>query len=193
MGNVMRVNVAQRTLTTFARTVTGARCGTVDPMSGDVMIGTSTAVLRVSPTGAVRGTLSTVAGGVNGIALAGSNHLPGNGSAQPGTTYPMLVSFPRHPGRTFQLGVSFGFRPGIPTAFGTIPLNPDPLFAAAFALPTIFRGFGGQLNATGTGGASIAIPNAAPLVGTLCYLAAIVADGGGTIHAISGPRSLVIE
>ncbi len=192
-GALSRVDVARGTITPVGRTLGATRCGLVDTATGDLVVGTTSALLRVNSQGAVVSTMATLIFGAAGVAHVGSHHLPGAGAALPGTTYGLLVSFPGESGRPYLLAASFGFRPGIPTGVGPIPLVPDALFVLSQRASTVFNGFAGFLNANGEAGASIAIPPVPALRGLLTYVAAIVHDGNGTIRQVSAPRTLVIE
>ena len=91
------------------------------------MLGTGSGVYRVDRQGRLLGTLALVGSGVVGVAVFGSNHVLAVGPSTPGTAWSVRVSFPADAGRFYQLGASLGFAPGIPTASGTVPLDPDPL------------------------------------------------------------------
>jgi len=193
-GALFFVDLGLKTFTTLARV--GAfgsfQAVDIDPVTRDLVVGTSTGVYRVDRQGSVLATWATFTPGVIGLAVIGSGHTSGFGPVTPGTNYDVIVSYPAHPGFFYQVAASFGYNPGITTPFGTVPLNPDALFFLSVSVPQIFQKFSGQLNTQGLANPVVAIPNG-PLQGVRIFLAGLVHDGKGAVQVISEPMGLSIE
>jgi hypothetical protein len=165
-------------------------CVGVDPNDGTLVLG-GRHTFRADRSGRV---VSTIFPGLNvaDLEIARQRHVCGLSSPRPGSRYSLLVSFPRFPGSGYALGASFGFRPGIPTGAGVIPLNADPLLAMSLSNPVYFSGFLGTLDVRGEAAASIAVPGAVPR-GTRFFLAGIVPGTGGQILEMSGALGVTVE
>lgn len=193
-GALFAVDVNLGTFTTLARsgTIGAIQAVDIDPVSRNLVVGTSSGVYRLDRKGAVLHTFATIPRGVIGLAVIGSGHTAGFGPASPGTTYNLVVTYPGHPGHFHALAASFGFSPGIPIPQGVIPLNPDDLFYLSRLAPQIFKNFSGQLDATGRAAATLAIPNV-PIIGVRIFLAGLAFDGKGAVKVISEPMGLTFE
>jgi len=99
------------------------------------------------------------------------------GSTKIGQTALLDLTASRSAGRTYVVAAALGDHPGIPVKGPrTIPLNPDPLFFSAFALPAIFKNFVGNLDGSGRGQAQVAIPDVGAIVGMTFYCAFLTLD-----------------
>jgi len=193
-GALFAVDLNLKTFTTLVRTGTigSFQAVDIDPVSRNLIVGTTTGVFRLDRKGTVLHTFATIPRGVIGLTVIGSGHTAGFGPASPGTTYNLVITYPGHPGHFYALAASFGFSPGIPTPYGTIPLNPDDLFFLSRLAPQIFKNFSGQLDAMGRASATLAIPNV-PIIGVRIFLAGLAFDGKGAVKVISEPMGLTFE
>jgi len=89
-----------------------------------------------------------------------------SGSAKFGGILNLILYSPAAASKTYFAGCSFGTGP-IPIDTRRINLSPDILLflSTSGLLPTVFSSFGGLLDASGNGKASIVIPNSPALVG----------------------------
>jgi len=128
-----------------------------------------------------------------GAAVFGSRNLSGRARPRLGTRYPIRLSVPTEAGQRYAAAAAFGTYSGIPAGGGRrIPLDPDPLFFASRALPSVFRGFQGTLDARGEAGLAIDIPPVAGLRGLRFHVAAVTVGAGG-IRWITEPLGVVVE
>jgi hypothetical protein len=109
-----------------------------------------------------------------------------------GATVGLPITSPWSPGRLYLMGVSLTAHQGIPTPFGLVPLDPDPLFFLAPVLPDVFRDFYGVLDAQGAGLGMLDIPNVPSLSGVTIFCAGAVGDAT-TIDAITGALRITIQ
>lgn len=141
----------------------------------------------VARTATYRKTLGTALGAAHAVALAGGRHLAPRAAPVPGTTYPILVSFPLEPGAAYVVALSLALRPGFSVPGGrVVHLRPDGLFRLSLVNPAVFRGFQGRLDAKGEAVARIAIPASAQLSGLRFFVAAVTLDASG-IRSIASP------
>lgn len=194
-GDLYRFSDAQQTFTTL---VTASRipyvCAEVDMATGDLRAGGLLGEIhRVSRAGAVVATLAirtTPVTDFAGVTEIGGHHLGGLTAAIAGTTHQLHLGFPSYPGSAYAVGASFGFRPGLPTPAGPIPLAVDGLLAASQALPQVFTAFQGALSARGEAFPAIRLPGGTQ--GIRFYVAAIVVQGGRIVQ-VSRPLGVTIR
>jgi hypothetical protein len=82
-------------------------------------------------------------------------------------------------GKTYLGAAAFGTNPGIvlPGDDGRIlPLNPDPLFFMSRFTPSVFVGFDGKLDSTGSAAGQVKVANVSGLAGIAFYLGVVVVD-----------------
>lgn len=169
----------------------GANGCKVDEETGNLVVCALSRVAEVRPDGTVNPSRdhtqppTPVSYNFTSVEIYGSRKLSGFGSGKPGTTYSLLLSFPRSPNQPYVVtcGLS-GFRPGVPLPDGRrVNLRFDVLanlVLASGGIPGLFRDFVGMLDGTGkpVGNApTIAIPANAP-PGLRLYLAAVAVNPG---------------
>lgn len=134
-------------------------------------------ITRVSATGTPINQIYTGAN-LNNTAMAvfDERNVWGLNAPVVGTTFALNVRFDGHAGKSYVAAASLSTRPGIPVDTRTIPLTPDSIFAATFALPQVFVNFAGTLNANATARPSIVLPPIGALSGIRIYVAAVVFD-----------------
>jgi hypothetical protein len=131
-----------------------------------------------SPAGPLYGTDTPFTGSCASLAL--------RRDPQVGVGVSIALDAPCQAGATYALAAALGTVPGIPVDLRRIPLNADPLFALSLAVPSVFSGFVGTLDASGRATATVnVIP---PLAGATFYLAAITLEAAAPsgIGAITG-------
>ena len=99
-----------------------------------------------------------------------------------GNEYPLPIR--GLPGKAYQAACALS-NTGIPIPGGRfVPLWPDALFGASTggALPTIFKNFGGFLDAQGDASPSIDFPVIPPLSGVILYFAFVTYDATGILQ-----------
>jgi len=94
-------------------------------------------------------------------------------------------------GKSYAVGLSFGITPGIPTPWGTIPLNLDSLLILSQTLGApIFNHMLGTLDALGDGLAWVELPAGVPPNITI-YTAFVTYDTA--VIVISNPAKMVTQ
>lgn len=169
-------------------------CCEVDPRSRDLIVGAKFEnIMQVTANGTFVATLhanlALPLSDFVGTAIEHSRELGGIAAAVAGQTYPLLLSLPAHANDAYILGCSFGFQPGIPTAAGAVPLNPDALFGASQALPQLFTQFQGTLDAQGQAFPTIRLP--AGTTGIRFFVAGLVLRNNA-IAAITAPFGVTV-
>ena len=114
-------------------------------------------------------------------------NLTDSGLAAAGSTLSLDLSAPFFAGAAYFVGASATANSGIPTPWGTVPLDVDFLFNLVPQFPLNFVDFSGTLDGTGIGQANFVIPPVAGLSGFSFHTAAIIIDGG-IIRGITGAR-----
>jgi len=117
--------------------------------------------------------------------------LTDSGLAAAGSTLSLDLSAPFFPGTAYFVGASATANNGIPTPWGTVPLDVDFLFNLVPQFPLNFVDFSGTLDGTGIGQASFVIPPVAGLSGFGFHTAAVIIDGG-IIRGITGARHFTL-
>lgn len=117
--------------------------------------------------------------------------LTATGSAAPGTTLGLGLSAPAFPGTAYLMGASGSAATGIPTPYGLVPLDLDPLLMAVDQLPQVFMGFTGTLDGAGQAAPAVAVPAVPGLSGLELFLAGVLVDGG-SLPAVSGALHVVV-
>jgi len=118
------------------------------------------------------------------------------GLLTPGSRATIRIKASGDPNRGYVLGASLGTTPGIGTARGTIPLNPDPLLLASLSGSPMFHSFAGVLDASGRADAYIDIPGLRPgLVGARFFVAFVTLDPAqpAGIATISGAVPVFVQ
>lgn len=190
VGSVIRVSLPGGTFSTL--TSGTLSCGDIVPATRSLVLGSSIGVLRADLQGQNVSMIAQVPNGVTALTVFGSRYVAGFGAATPGSMFTILASFPEWPNRGYQLAMSLGYKPGIPTSSGVIPLVPDPLFFLSMNVPTVFVNFAGRLDSQGIALANVNIPNSPALVGLVVYYGGVAFDQSG-ILTIAEPVTLVIE
>ncbi len=153
-------------------------------------------ITRVSATGAPINQIYTGTN-MNNTAMAvyGERNVWGLTPPIPGSTFTLSVRFDGHAGKSFVAAAALSARPGVPIDTRTVPLTPDHVFAAVFALPQVFVNFAGTLNANASARPSIVLPPIGALSGLRVYLAAVVFDAAAPsgIAAISQQYGVTIN
>jgi len=126
------------------------------------------------------------------VAPGGGRMLTRSPRPAPGTTYPVTLAMEGEAGKAYQAAASFGTLPGIQTPAGRIHLVPDALFFLSLRAPSLFQGFAGVLDPTGTALLGVKIPAIPALRGLRFYLVAVSYDGGG-FRRISEPLGVTVE
>jgi hypothetical protein len=131
-----------------------------------------------------------------GMVVADSRRVWGLNAAQVGGTFQLSIRFGAHPNKVYVAGAALAPRPGIPVAGNRmIPLSPDALFFMVPAWPTVFSGFRGVLDTSGSARATVNIPAAVGLRGVRVFYAAVVIDAAapGGIAAVSQTFGATIQ
>lgn len=103
--------------------------------------------------------------------------LHADGPVTIGANHPVRLSVPTRGGASYAMAASFGTAPGIPVGGGrVVPLQPDALFAASRALPSVFQNFTGVLDGQGQAVATVRVPATPALRGLSFFVAAVVLD-----------------
>lgn len=199
-NRVMRYQPATATATLLALSGSAYFVGLDhDPIHGryyrmDVSAGASTLVRYDPATGAVAALSGMLVNSFAPYDLTtwGSRILCGVGPATPGAAYGIDVGLYSEAGRSYQAAASFGCLRGIPTAWGRIPLDADPLFFLSVTDPLVFRNFAGSLSRSGTARMTVQIPKLSVLRGLRFFLAVITYDVAG-IRRISEPLGVTIR
>ena len=126
---------------------------------------------------------------LSGVEIYGSHPLTVNGTGGPSATISVSLNSQDRfaPNASYQIACSFARRPGLTLPNGErLHLNvTDNLFSltAQNLAPTIFRNFGGRLNALGSAAASIVLPASFPSgLGISVFCAGVVYNTGGVIE-----------
>jgi len=122
----------------------------------------------------------------------GSRMLTGTARPARGAKYPITLAMPGEGGKGYQAAASFSTVPGIKTPWGHIHLEADPLFFLSLQVPSMFQGFSGILDASGTAHLTIHLPGHPALQGLRFFLAAVSIDTAG-IRRISEPMGVTME
>ena len=113
--------------------------------------------------------------------------LSASGATRPGGKVDYLIRETDSAGLAYQLGTSLGTGP---VAIGSrqLHLSPDGLLSVSVSglWPWIFSGFSGVVGGNGLAGATLQIPNSAPLIGTRIHSAFVTLDA----HAPEGIQSI---
>jgi hypothetical protein len=192
---VLKMNPVQGQATTLAtRNIGTLFTGIVYERRSDTWAATTmsgdTEVCRITRSGVVTSLLRP--SGSNGIVSYGSRNVSANASPRVGAVFTLNFSELAAPNTPYLAAASMASFPGIPTAAGTIDLRPDPLMALSLASPAMFRGFVGQLNATGAAVGSIAVPSVSGLRGTRFFVSFVTLGGAG-IQTIANTAGFTIR
>jgi hypothetical protein len=143
------------------------------------------------------GTLTTISqlgvGTLNEIVTWKSRQLYGKTRPLWGQPYQVGLNIPSEAGKIYLAAAAMGSRRGIQLGPGQrVPLDPDALFYLTLQVPTMFIGFQGVLDKSGSASLIIQIPAWPRLQGFRFFLAAVTLDAGG-IRVITEPFGVTIE
>lgn len=114
------------------------------------------------------------------------------GTPMIGHTTGILFSAPHFPLVPYLLGVSRTATIGIPVPIGTVPLDKDDLFDLVPLYPSIFSGFHGSLDASGTAAANLVIPSIPSISGWTFVLSGVTLNATLDVTAIAGGQRFVL-
>jgi hypothetical protein len=153
------------------------------------------AMLHYDARGGLIGTLLTATMSNVCMAVEDEHNLWGLNAPSVGGLLNLSVRFAAHPRKPYVVAASFSPRPGIPVAGRVIPLYPDDLFRATFALPQVFVHFVGLLDAQGRASPYVLVPKHMSLQGLRFFFAAVVIDSAapGGIAAVSQEYGVTVQ
>jgi len=161
------------------------RAFSIDPETGHLhcLVGYSL-VTEYSPQGKAIRTFNS-GGNWDCIELYGSREICGRGTAHPGSTYTLDLSFPAAgAGKTYVAALSLsGLRPGISLADGRrINIVPDALFFQTLKgdIPGVTQGISGRLGAGGAATVILTLPRGIP-PGVRIRATAVALDGASPL------------
>ena len=90
-------------------------------------------------------------------------------------------------------GAAFGTSPGLPTAYGVVPLNNDVLLNLSLNTPSVFLNFQGLIGPGGTSPGLILVPNNPAYSGLSFWVAFVALPTGGAPWGTSSPLQLMVQ
>ena len=106
----------------------------------------------------------------------------------PGGTLDLTWNAPGYEGELYWTAASWSFLPGLPTPYGTFPLNPDSLLTLSLANPDAFStNLHGLVGVDGTAAGTLSIPDVPAASGIWFYLAFVTVPADESAWGFSDP------